>query len=53
MYGQFVRESPEKMDEEETWNWLRKADLKLEMEAMLSAMQEQAIQTNYMKIQER
>ena len=53
MYGQFVRESPEKMDEEETWNWLGKADLKLEMEAMLSAAQEQAIQTNYMKIQER
>ena len=36
MYGQFVREMPETMDKKETRNWLRKADLKVEMEAMLS-----------------
>ena len=31
------------------WYWLRKADLKVEKEAMLCAAQEQAIQTNYVK----
>ena len=35
MYGQFVREMPEITDERETWNCLRKAELKVEMEAML------------------
>ena len=40
---------PETTDEEETWNWLRKADLKVEMGAMLGAAQEQAIRTNDMK----
>ena len=41
---------PEKTDEKETWNWLRKADLKVEMEAMLYAAQEQAIRTNCAKL---
>ena len=36
-------------DEKETWNWLRNADLKVEMEAILCAALEQAIQTNYVK----
>ena len=49
MYGQFVREMPETKDEKETWYWLRKADLKVETEAMLYAAQEQAIRTNYVK----
>ena len=35
MYGQFVREMPEITNERETWNCLRKAELKVEMEAML------------------
>ena len=48
MYGQFVREIPETIDKE-TGNWLRKVDLKVEMEAMSYTMQEQAIQTNYVK----
>ena len=43
IYGLFVREMLETTDEKETWNWLRKADLNVEMEAMLCAMQEQAI----------
>ena len=43
MYGQFVREMPERTDEKETWNYLIKADLKAETEAMLRATQEQAI----------
>ena len=46
MYGQFVREIPETTDEKETWYWLRKADLKIETEAMLCAAQEEAIGTN-------
>ena len=49
MYGQFVREIPETAYEKETWNWLRKADLKVETKAVLCAAQEQAIQTNYVK----
>ena len=49
MYGQLVREMPETTDEKETWNWLRKADLKVETEAMLCAAQEQVIRTNYVK----
>ena len=49
MYGQFVREMSETTDEKETWYWLRKADLKVETEAMLFAVQEQAIRTNYVK----
>ena len=46
MYVQFVREMPETTDEKEIWYWLRKADLKVEREAVLHAAQEQAIQTN-------
>ena len=49
MSGQFVREMPETTDEKETCYWLRKADLKVETEAMLCAAQEQAIQTNYVR----
>ena len=49
MYGQFVREMPETTDEKETLCWLKKADLKVETEAMLCAAQEQAIRTNYVK----
>ena len=46
MYVKFVREMPETTDEKEIWYWLRKADLKVEREAVLHAAQEQAIQTN-------
>ena len=49
MYGQFLREMPETTDKKETWYWLRKAELKVETEAMLCASQEQAIRTNYVK----
>ena len=38
MYGQFVREMPETMDEKES-----------QTEVMLCAVQEQVIQTNYVK----
>ena len=43
IYGQFFREIPETTDRKETWNWLRKADLKVEVGAMSCAAQEQAI----------
>lgn len=53
IYGQFVREIPEKKDEKETWYWLRKASWnklkQVETEAMLCATQEQAIRTSYVK----
>ena len=49
MYGQFVREMLQATNEKGTWCWLRKADLKVETEAMLCAAEEQAIQTNYVK----
>ena len=35
MYEKFVREMPQIAEEKETRNWLRKADLKVETEAML------------------
>ena len=38
---------PEATDEKETWNWLRKADLKVETKARLCAVQQQAIRTKY------
>ena len=40
---------PETKDEKETQKLLRKADLKIEPEAMLCAVQEQAIRKNYVK----
>ena len=49
MCGQFLREMTGTTDEKETWNWLRKVDLKVETEAMLCAAQKQAIGTNYVK----
>ena len=49
MYEQFVREIPETTDEKDTWKWLRKAELKVETEAMMCAAQEQAVRTNYVK----
>ena len=49
MYGQFVREMSEKVDQDKTWQWLAKGDLKVGTEALLCAAQEQAIRTNYVK----
>ena len=37
MCGYFLREMPETTGEKETWNWLRKADLKVEIEAISCA----------------
>ena len=49
MYGQFLRELPDKVDKNKTWDWLIRSDLKVETEALLCAAQEQAIRTNYVK----
>ena len=49
MYGQFVREMPEQIDKERTWEWMRKSDLKVETEALIFAAQEQALRTNVVK----
>ena len=47
MHGQFVREMPEKIDKDRTWQWLSKSDLKIGTKALLCAVQKQAIRTNY------
>ena len=49
MHGQFVREMPDKFDKDKTWQWLSKTDLKIETEALICPVQEQAIMTNYIK----
>ena len=49
MYGKFVREMPENVDKNKTWQWLSKCDLKIGTEALLCAAQEQAIRTNCVK----
>ena len=49
MYGQFVREMPEEIDEDLSWKWLVQSDLKVQTEATICAAQEQALGTNYTK----
>ena len=49
MHGQFLREMGEGIDKQETWKWLRKADLKVETEALICAAQEQYLRSNYVK----
>ena len=49
MHGQFIRKMTEKVDKGKTWQWLSSGDLKVGIEALLCAAQEQAISTNYMK----
>ena len=40
MYGQFVREIPEKTDKELSWKWLVQSDLKVQTEATICTEQE-------------
>ena len=47
MYGQFVREMPEEIDKDLSWKWLVQSDLKVQAEAMICAVQEQVLRTNY------
>ena len=51
MHGQFIRELPEEVNKDRTWQWLSTSDLKIGTEALLCAAQEQAIRTNYVKYQ--
>ena len=39
----------EGVDKKASWEWMRKADLKVETEALICAAQEQALRTNYVK----
>ena len=48
MYGQYVREIKGKSDLEQSWTWIWKSDLKVEIEALIFAAQEQALRTNYL-----
>ena len=50
MYGQFVREIPETVDKDKTWERTKKSDLKFETEALIFAAQEQALSINYVNI---
>ena len=45
MHGQFITETTEKADQEKTWQWLAKGNLKVGTGALLGAAQEQAIRT--------
>ena len=49
MHDQFVRKMPEKVDKDNTWQWLAKSDLEIGTEALLCVAQEQTIRTNYVK----
>ena len=48
-YGQFLREMPETVDKDKTWERTWKSVLKVETEALIFAAQEQALRTNYVK----
>ena len=49
MYGQYLRDMPDTTDVVGTLEWLRKADLKVQTEALLCAAKEQAIRNNSVK----
>ena len=49
MKGQYCREVSDDIDKKKMWRWLHKSDLKVQMEALICAAQEQAIRTNYIK----
>ena len=47
LHGQFLREIPGTTHVRETWGRLRKAELKIQTEALICAGQEQALSTNH------
>ena len=47
LHGQFLREIPGTTHVRETWSRLRKAELKIQTEALNCAGQEQALRTNH------
>ena len=48
LYGQFLRQTDSEQNEK-TWEWLQRGDLKRETEALITAAQDQAIKTNNIK----
>ena len=49
MYGQFLRDMPDDVDQENSWMWLLQSGLKASTEALICAAQEQAIRSNSIK----
>ena len=49
LHGSYSRACIDKMDQESTWLWLNKGDIKIETEGMIIAAQDQALPTNYLK----
>ena len=49
MYGQFVREITDDVDETKSWNWVRQSDLKPGTVSLIFSAQEQALRSNYSK----
>ena len=49
MYGQFVREIKEDINESKSWNWVKNSDLKSSTTALIFSSQKQALRTNYTK----
>ena len=48
LHGQFVR-GTENIRDSESWNWLKRGTMKKETEGLLTAAQDQALRTNYIK----
>ena len=48
LYGYFKRQTAE-IAHMKTWSWLRRGNLKREMESLITATQDNAIRTNYIK----
>ena len=49
MHRQFVREMPEQVNKERTWEWMRNSSLKGETEALIVMAQEYALKTTVVK----
>ena len=49
MYGQFLRDMPDDVDQEKSWIWLLQSGLKASTEALICTAQEQAIRSNSIK----
>lgn len=50
MHGQIAKEAEkETISTTESWKWLNQANLKVETEALITACQDQAVATNYLK----
>ena len=49
MYGQFACEISEEIDKDLSWKWLVQGDLKVQTEATICAIKEQALRASYAK----